>query len=174
MTAENFNKAGEIFQNAIEIENPTNRADYLENACKDDEELRAEVEVLLTAHEQAGDFLEAPKPESNVIHSIEGSGTKSGRYELLELIGEGGMGIVYDGTHLTVERRVAIKCLHPEFARDPDIIKRFQREARAAAYTGNEHVVEVLDLDVLPNGSPFLVLVKQFCHRLIYRHQPPE
>lgn len=80
------------------------------------------------------------------------------RYQVLRVIGEGGMGIVYEGKHLSVERRVAIKHLHPEFARDPDIIKRFQREAQAATATGNEHVVEVFDLDVLPDGSPFMVM----------------
>jgi len=80
------------------------------------------------------------------------------RYRLIRAIGEGGMGVVYEGEHLTVERRVAIKLLHPEFAQKPDIVKRFQREARAAAYTGNEHVVEVLDMDALPDGSPFMVL----------------
>ncbi len=80
------------------------------------------------------------------------------RYRVIRVIGEGGMGVIYEGEHLAVERRVAIKRLHPEFARNPDIVKRFQREARAAAHTGNEHVVEVFDMDVLPNGSPFMVL----------------
>lgn len=80
------------------------------------------------------------------------------RYRVLRVIGEGGMGVVYEGEHLTVERRVAIKRLHPEFAQNSDIVKRFQREARAAAHTKNEHVVEVFDMDVLPDGSPFMVL----------------
>jgi len=66
MATENFKKAGEIFQNAIEIENPAKREQYLENACEGDEKLRAEVEALLRAHEKAGDYLEAPAVDANV------------------------------------------------------------------------------------------------------------
>ena len=57
MATENFEKAGEIFQNAIEIEDLAQRERYLENACKPDQKLRAEVEALLRAHEKAGDYL---------------------------------------------------------------------------------------------------------------------
>nr|MBC8218107.1 hypothetical protein [Planctomycetota bacterium] len=66
MAAENFKEAGEIFQDAIEIEDPAKRARYLEDACKQDSELRAEVEALLRSHEKAGDFLEVPAVDSNV------------------------------------------------------------------------------------------------------------
>jgi len=99
MATENFKEAGEIFQNAIEIEDPAKRERYLENACKEDTKLRGEVEALLSAHEKAGDYLEAPAVDANATidgqAQIEGPGTKIGRYELLELIGEGGMGLVY-------------------------------------------------------------------------------
>ena len=79
MATENFKEAGEIFQNAIEIEGPAKREDYLENACKNNRKLRAEVETLLRAHEKAGDFLEVPARGPDVTvgepPSIEGPGS---------------------------------------------------------------------------------------------------
>ncbi|UCC98409.1 MAG: hypothetical protein JSW66_00670, partial [Phycisphaerales bacterium] len=98
MATENFKKAGEIFQNAIEINDPAKRAAYLENVFKTEPELRTEVEALLKAHEKAGGFLETPARAADVTlegPALEGPGTKIDRYELLELIGEGGMGLVY-------------------------------------------------------------------------------
>ena len=114
MTAENFEKAGEIFQNAIEIEDPEERKRYLDNACQANQKLRAEVEALLKAHEKAGDYLEAPAIDANVTidgqAQIEGPGTKIGRYELLSLIGEGGMGLVYLAQQKEpVKRQLALK-----------------------------------------------------------------
>ena len=86
MATENFKRAGEIFQNAIEIENPAEREQYLENACKNDQELRADVEALLSAHEKAGDYLEAPVLDPDITlgdtHLTEGPGTIIGPYKL--------------------------------------------------------------------------------------------
>jgi serine/threonine protein kinase len=79
------------------------------------------------------------------------------RYQILRLIGEGGMGVVYEGKHLTIERQVAIKLIHSSFAKDSESVGRFYREAKAAASARNEHIVEVFDMDVLPDGSPFMV-----------------
>ncbi|MCB9633257.1 MAG: protein kinase [Sandaracinus sp.] len=80
------------------------------------------------------------------------------RYRILGLIGEGGMGAVYEAEHLSVGRRVALKRLHPELATDAHAISRFQREARAAGATGHEHVVDVLDLGFAEDGAPYLVM----------------
>ena len=114
MATENFEKAGEIFQNAIEIENSEKRQRYLDNACRNDRALRSEVDALIKSHEQAGDFLEGPGVEANNPAQIEGPGTRIGRYELLELIGEGGMGLVYLAEQKEpVKRRVALKIIKP-------------------------------------------------------------
>jgi serine/threonine-protein kinase len=81
-----------------------------------------------------------------------------GKYRIVRLIGEGGMGAVYEGENIRIQRRVAIKVVHPAFASDTEVIARFQREAQAAGRIGNDHIVEVLDLGVLPDGSHFMVL----------------
>lgn len=80
------------------------------------------------------------------------------RYRILGLIGEGGMGAVYEAEHLSVGRRVALKRLHPELATDAHAVSRFQREARAAGASGHEHVVDVLDLGFADDGAPYLVM----------------
>jgi tRNA A-37 threonylcarbamoyl transferase component Bud32 len=84
--------------------------------------------------------------------------TVANRYRVVRLLGEGGMGAVYEGEHIRIKRRVAIKFLHLEYARSPAALTRFRREALAATATGNPHVVEVLDLDQAEDGTPFMVL----------------
>ena len=81
-----------------------------------------------------------------------------GRYRILRRFGEGGMGAVYEAMHDGIGRKVAVKCLHPQLAEDPEVLARFQREAQAATAIGNEHITEVLDMGKAPDGAPFLVL----------------
>ena len=80
------------------------------------------------------------------------------RYRVLRKLGAGGMGVVYEGEHVRIRKRVAIKCLHAQFAKNRDVLARFHREALAATAIGNEHIVEVTDLDHLADGTVFLVL----------------
>ena len=68
-----------------------------------------------------------------------------GRYELEELVGEGGMSSVYRAYDTVLERRVAIKVLHEHFSRDPEYVERFRREARAIARLAHPNVVTVID-----------------------------
>ncbi|MBN8617003.1 MAG: serine/threonine protein kinase, partial [Deltaproteobacteria bacterium] len=82
----------------------------------------------------------------------------AGRYRVTGILGEGGMGAVYIAEHLALGRKVAIKRLHPELTGDEKAVARFQREARAAAATGHEHIVEVLDLGYAEDGAPYLVM----------------
>ena len=79
-------------------------------------------------------------------------------YQIDRVLGEGGMGRVYLARHTRIQRkRFAIKTLHPEYLRRPDLVARFQREAEAAAAIQSEHVVGVYDVDATPDGRPFLV-----------------
>ncbi|MBN1774246.1 MAG: serine/threonine protein kinase [Deltaproteobacteria bacterium] len=78
------------------------------------------------------------------------------RYRILRLIGEGGMGAVYEAEHVVVGRHVAVKLLHPDMARNAQIVTRFHNEARAAGSIGNEHIIEVLDFGKQP--APYLVM----------------
>jgi serine/threonine protein kinase len=80
------------------------------------------------------------------------------RYKILRTLGAGGMGGVYEAVHEGIGRKVAIKCLHAEYAHDRNLIERFRREARAATAIGNEHIVDVTDVGELPDGAPFLVM----------------
>ncbi len=80
------------------------------------------------------------------------------KYEILGLLGEGGMGAVYEGRNLLIQRRVAIKVLHASVSAARDIVKRFEREAQAAGRIGSDHIMEVLDLGLLPGGDHYMVL----------------
>ena len=80
------------------------------------------------------------------------------RYSITRLLGAGGMGAVYEGEHVLIKRRVAIKCLHAQFATNPQIVARFHREALAATSIGNEHIIEVTDMGRFPDGAVFMVL----------------
>ncbi len=80
------------------------------------------------------------------------------KYRIVRLIGQGGMGEVYEGENVSIRRRVAIKVLLGEAALSADIVQRIEREAQAAGQIGNDHILEVLDLGVLPNGDRFMVM----------------
>jgi serine/threonine-protein kinase len=79
-------------------------------------------------------------------------------YQVVRLVGEGGMGRVYEAKHLRLnERRFAVKVLHPDLARDPEIVARFQREAESASSIGHPNVVDVYDVHKTHDGVPYMV-----------------
>lgn len=82
----------------------------------------------------------------------------SGRYLIEKLIGEGGMGAVYQAEHTHMRKRLAIKVLHPEMSRLPEVVARFEREAMAAAHIDHPNVAAATDFGKLEDGSFFLVL----------------
>ena len=90
--------------------------------------------------------------------SIEAGLVIDGKYRIVRLIGEGGMGAVYEGENVRIRRRVAIKVLHPAFTNNTDVMQRFEREAQAAGHIGNDHILEVLDLGGLPDGGFYMVM----------------
>ena len=84
--------------------------------------------------------------------------TLSNTYEIVGVIGEGGTGRVYEARHTRIpSKRFAVKLLHAEYARHPEAIARFTREAEAAARVAGAHSVAVVDVDCLPDGRPYLV-----------------
>ena len=85
-------------------------------------------------------------------------GTVIGNYQVLKMIGHGGMGSVYEAVQNPIGRRVAIKILHPEYANDSEVLKRFFNEARAANLVNHPSIVQVSDYGQLPNGSAYLVM----------------
>jgi serine/threonine-protein kinase len=80
------------------------------------------------------------------------------KYEIVRLVGEGGMGSVYEAKHLLIGRRLAIKFLHPQYATSTEVITRFHREAQAAAKIGHENIIEVTDMGTAVDGSPYIVM----------------
>ncbi len=84
--------------------------------------------------------------------------TLGGKYQIVRLLGEGGMAFVYEAAHQRLQQRVAIKVLTPEFARDPELVSRFEREARAVARLRTKHVARVMDVDTTPEGVPYIVM----------------
>lgn len=81
-----------------------------------------------------------------------------GKYEIIRLIGRGGMGAVYLGQHVHLERRVAVKVLAKGHEPGSEAVKRFYREARIAGKIGHPSIVDVYDLGTLANGAPYLVM----------------
>ncbi len=80
------------------------------------------------------------------------------KYRLVRLVGEGGMGSVYEAEHTVLGSRVAIKVLHPELARRSGLVERFLQEARVAAQIRSPHVVHVTDVDRTPEGQAYIVM----------------
>jgi serine/threonine-protein kinase len=74
------------------------------------------------------------------------------------MIGEGGMGAVYLGENVRINRKVAIKVLHAAYTGNEEVMQRFEREAQAAGRIGNDHILEVLDIGQLGDGDHFIIM----------------
>lgn len=159
----------EIFETALDFEGPSERAAYLSDACGNDETLRMRVESLLRSHEKAASFLNTP-----VVEQIVGEGKRIdflapsqrpeslgrlGHYEVLEVVGRGGMGIVFRAFDTKLHRHVAIKVLAPQLSTSATARQRFVREAQAAAAVSHEHIVAI---HAVEDGGSVPYLVMQF------------
>ena len=134
MERELWRRAEELFHAALE-RSPEDRRAFLDEACGEDTGLRRQVEMLVSKDEHAGSFLEKPAlADVTATPGARGSlvGRQFGPYRILSPLGAGGMGEVYRAHDSKLGRDVAIKTLPPEFARDPERLARFRREARAA------------------------------------------
>src|SRR5262245_6190807 len=137
------------------------RATFLDQACEGDEELRLEVASLLASDEQAGSFLAEPALEVAAKGiAAEGAsspiGRRIGHYQVLSLLGAGGMGEVYLARDTRLDRRIAIKFLPGLFAQDPDRLRRFEQEARATSATNHPNILTVYDIGAY-EGLPYIV-----------------
>lgn len=81
-----------------------------------------------------------------------------GRYLIKSVVGEGGMGMVYAAHHTLLDKRVAVKVLRREAARDQAIAQRFLAEAKAASRVSHRHIVDILDFGILPDGHAYLAM----------------
>ena len=81
-----------------------------------------------------------------------------GRYNVVRLIGTGGMGAVYEAEHIDIGKLVALKVLHPQYSREADLVARFRREARAASKVGHPNIVDVTDSGTTATGDVYFVM----------------
>jgi serine/threonine protein kinase len=147
---ERFTQIERLYHLAMERE-PGQRAGFLNSACGGDEGLMKEVESLLAREEQADNFMEEPALEmaaQGLAHSDIPSlvGRRLGPYDILGLLGAGGMGEVYRARDSRLDRIVAIKVLPPSLARDPERRKRFEREAHAVSSLNHPHICTLHDV----------------------------
>jgi eukaryotic-like serine/threonine-protein kinase len=184
-------RANDLFLKALDVHDPAERQALLDANCAADQELRVRVEELLAASGEAGSFLEKPvtppSPESSAEpptvgpSAEEGVGTViAGRYKLLEVIGEGGMGSVYMAQQTEpVRRLVAVKVIKAGMD-TKQVLARFEAERQALALMDHPNIAKVLDAGVTGQGHPFFVMelvkgvpITRFCddHRLSPRQR---
>jgi serine/threonine-protein kinase len=84
--------------------------------------------------------------------------TLAERYAIVKKLGEGGMGAVYLATHTLLDKQIALKVLHGEFARKPDLVERFMQEAKAASKIRHENVIDISDFGATPDGLVFFAM----------------
>ena len=155
---ENWERVQTLFLKTLDLR-PEERLAFLEVACAGDEEMRREVESLLT-HDGASERYIAEALAGTARSLFESKSIKPGTtvedYEIVKLIGAGGMGEVYQARDSRLSRNVAIKVLPSFLTHDADRLRRFEQEARAAAALNHPNIVAVYQMGFY-EGAPYLV-----------------
>ncbi len=162
MDAERHARATELFGRAVEL-GPTERAAFVASECRGDPELLREVQSLLSHHrDESPSQLLGWKPltladEGSQSNEESMAGRAVGRFQIIDEIGRGGMGIVWRADDPVLGRRVAIKFLPPQLARSSDARDQFVREARAASALDHPGVATIYDFGEF-EGKFFIAL----------------
>jgi eukaryotic-like serine/threonine-protein kinase len=160
MSIRRWKTVEEILQAALDLD-PSARTTFIQKACADDAGLIEEVRSLLEANAASADFLERPALEITARAIAGGAqyietGVRLGPYEIVSLIGCGGMGEIWRARDLTLDRDVAIKLLPGVYSRDPERLRRFEQEARVAGALNHPNIV-VVHATGTERGRPYLV-----------------
>jgi WD40 repeat protein/tRNA A-37 threonylcarbamoyl transferase component Bud32 len=158
-----------IFLGALDRDDPAERAAYLDAACAGKPALRQRIEELLRSHRDADTFLNVPAPEQLAAAERSlaflgpprepGALGRLDHYEVLEVVGRGGKGVVLKARDSKLQRVVAIKALAPRLAASGGARQRFVREAQAAAAVRDDHVVAI---HAVSDDGPVPYLVMEF------------
>src|SRR5262245_22202785 len=159
----------EIFLDALEKDDPAARAAYLDAACAGRPALRQRIEELLRSHQEADTFLNVPAVEQLAAAESSlaflGPPRESGalgrldHYEVREVVGKGGTGVVLRARDTKLLRVVAVKVLAPRLAASGTARQRFVREAQAAAAVRDDHVVAI---HAVSDDGPVPYLVMEY------------
>ena len=170
MTPERFQKISQLYHETLEHE-PEQRADFLEQSCGRDRELRQEVESLLASEKSAEAFFSSKGKKETAKKLDEPSPSLVGRtldnYKVVSLLGVGGMGEVYLARDTRLGREVAIKVLPASFASSTDR-QRFEREARAASALNHPNILTVYEIK---EADEQLFIVAEFVDGETLRHR---
>src|SRR5712691_4997414 len=162
MTADRWQHIDRLFHSTLECA-PEKRESFLSQACGEDHELRTEVESLLRAHGQDGSFLDLPAYEvapDFLADALGGllAGQQIGPYKIISSLASGGMGEVYLAQDTRLGRKIALKLLPPDFAKDQHRIRRFAQEARAASALNHPNVCVIHEVGKTSDGRHFIAM----------------
>jgi eukaryotic-like serine/threonine-protein kinase len=159
MTPERWQQVDDIFQAAMELR-IEDRSVFVESACGGDDELRREVESLITADKQGLSLVEEPafQVAAGLLAQSEpqlAAGDSISHYEIIDQIGKGGMGEVYLAKDKWLNRRVALKLLPSSYTQHKDRLRRFQQEAQAASALNHPNILTIHELGQV-DGQQFI------------------
>ena len=147
-TTQQWQRVQDLFHAALE-KDPAERSIFLEQACAGDEALQREVAFLISAHETEDHFIDSPgyvaARDVLAAHHFE-PGEMLSYYKIEAELGHGGMGEVYLAEDIRLNRKVALKLLPPHYTVNPDRVRRFEREARAASALNHPNIVTIYEI----------------------------